>query len=498
MDLLSILGLTPGAIQNQIADQQMQQPQAQPVALTMDNNPNVDNTGDDYFTQLQNARGQTGGVSLPIPSSYQPTSGSQMEADSRSSVDDLMSKLAGLRDQYRQQDANQQWMNFFGKLASSKSNTLLGGLGEGANALAETAAKQQANNQLLDQAALAEQIKYQEWLREQARQEQAVNQTGAYQQGELGLKAQELALGHYQPVKDVFGNVTGIFDARTGKMVPTSAISGVSDTSSIDMEPSSDPQKAAQQILAEQGTPLVPVASRQDITGRNQQAKAYNDQALAAKNVIQQLDVLDSQTGKYTPGKVAGMGYGAESAIGMGGEGASARTEADKAAVQLANAFMQANTAANRSGIGVLNFDAKGVPNPDMTDEARSALIDKQKAVANSQIQRNEISSLYPRLHIANVNAIMNDYESKNPPLLPSGMANPQWMPYKDWLTAGRPNTTMPLQGNASSSSAITSSGSTTIPPIPASLPTGSQYSPSLKQWRDSSGKLYDAFGNPL
>jgi len=37
-----------------------------------------------------------------------------------------------------------------------------------------------------------------------------------------------------------------------------------------------------------------------------------------------------------------------------------------------------------------------------------------------------------------------------------------------------------------------------TIPTQPAALPPGSQYSPSRNQWRDPSGKLYDATGKPI
>jgi len=35
-------------------------------------------------------------------------------------------------------------------------------------------------------------------------------------------------------------------------------------------------------------------------------------------------------------------------------------------------------------------------------------------------------------------------------------------------------------------------------PPRPATVPPGSQYSPSRKMWRDPSGKIYDAAGNPV
>jgi hypothetical protein len=35
-------------------------------------------------------------------------------------------------------------------------------------------------------------------------------------------------------------------------------------------------------------------------------------------------------------------------------------------------------------------------------------------------------------------------------------------------------------------------------PPKPISVPSGSQYSPSLKQWRDPSGTIYDAMGQKV
>lgn len=174
--------------------------------------PATDNGNADYLTQLQDSDQYAQPVqrvraSLPIPSTpaFEPTSGSKMEAEAHNSIDDLMTRLAAQREAYRQQDRNQQWMSFFGKLASSKSNTLLGGLGEAANTLAETTAKQQANNQLLDQAELEDRIRYQEWQREQARQEQAMNQTGAYQQGELELRKAALEQGHYTVMPDGLG-----------------------------------------------------------------------------------------------------------------------------------------------------------------------------------------------------------------------------------------------------------------------------------------------------
>lgn len=256
------------------------------------------------------------------------------------------------------------------------------------------------------------------------------------------IKLQTLEQGKYLPIKDAFGNVSSAINTKTGEIISPGGtnVNGANKTITNDA-PSDDPQEAAQQILDEQGTPFTPVATRQDITGRNAQAKAYRDSANAAKGVKQQLDVLDAQTGKYRPGKMAAGGYGLESSFGMGGEGVTARTEADKASKALANQFMQANVGAKGSGIRMVEFDAGAVPNADMTDEARSNLVKTNKAIADSQIQRAAISDLYPRMHVSNVNAIMDNYEAKNPPLLQDGTPNPKWMTYKDWLSAGRPNT---------------------------------------------------------
>ncbi len=212
--LLDLIRPTPESIQQQIMQSRMNQDVAQPVQLTQDG---VDT---DYLTQLQNSPDYSPSprprASLPIPAapSYAPTNGSEMEAESRDSIDSLMAKLASQRDQSREQDRNQQWMSFFSKLASSKANTLLGGLGEGAQALTDTTAKQAANNQMLDQSALQEQIKYQEWKREQARQEAAQRATQAYQQGQLGLDRAKLEQGKFQ--MSPYGQV---LNTRTGEII---------------------------------------------------------------------------------------------------------------------------------------------------------------------------------------------------------------------------------------------------------------------------------------
>lgn len=296
----------------------------------------------------------------------------------------------------------------------------------------------------------------------QAQMQQAQNQLNyenKMKQAGLNIEQQKanqqqetIDQGRYTPVKDFYGNVTGMVEGKTGKFTP---IAPASNTASVDVnaEPSNDPQKAAAQILSEQGTVPTQVGNKFDIAGRNKQVDAYNNAALAAKSTLQQLNVLDAQTGKYTPGKVMGTVYGGQSAIDMGGEGATARAEADKASKALANSFMAANVGSKGAGIRMVQFDAGAVPNADMTDEARTDLINKNKAIANSQIQRATISNLYPRMQMSNVNAIMDNYEQKNPPILPTGSANPNWMTYKDWLSAGRPDTTTLTGGGGNASS---------------------------------------------
>ncbi len=228
-------------------------------------------------------------------------------------------------------------------------------------------------------------------------------------------------------------------------MNPNSAAAMMGGGKPIPTEPSADPQIAAQQILEDVGTPMTPMMTRQDVTGRNTQTTAYQNAAMAAKSLKQKLDELKSQDDKYWSGGGMGMVNSAENYLGVDPfGGASARAQADKASKGLANAFMQANIGAKGSGIRMVEFDAGAVPNANMPKEARDNLIEANRAIADSQIQRAAISNMYPRMHIANVNAIMDKYEEMNPPVLGSGedaKPNPKWMTYKDWLAAGRPNT---------------------------------------------------------
>jgi hypothetical protein len=121
--------------------------------------------------------GPIAGASLPVmqmasaqPSvrgDFEPAAGSAMEAKSRNSIDSIISHMAEQRSADRQNDRNMQWMSFFSKLASTKSPTLMGALGEGADALTETTGKQAQSNKLLDRAEMEDRLKYEQWKEEQ-------------------------------------------------------------------------------------------------------------------------------------------------------------------------------------------------------------------------------------------------------------------------------------------------------------------------------------------
>lgn len=259
------------------------------------------------------------------------------------------------------------------------------------------------------------------------------------------IKQQQVEQGKYLPYKDSFGNTIGFLNTKSGQTVNLNGSSANASIKSLDSKPSADPQIAAQQILEDVGTPMTPMVTRQDVTGRNAQTTAYQNAAMGAKSLKQKLDELKSQDDKYWSGGAMGMVNSAENYFGVDPfGGAAARAEADKASKGLANAFMQANVGAKGSGIRMVEFDAGAVPNANMPKKARDDLIEANRAIADSQIQRAAISNMYPRMHIANVNAIMDKYEEMNPPVLGAGedaKPNPKWMTYKDWLAAGRPNT---------------------------------------------------------
>lgn len=111
---------------------------------------------------------------------FEPTTGSKMEADSRRSIDDILSSLMDSREKDRAHDRQLAWMSFFSNLASSKNPSLLGGLGEASGALTKTMQEQAPKAREQDTALANAQIKYEQWL-----QEQQLNQEENLSQADL-------------------------------------------------------------------------------------------------------------------------------------------------------------------------------------------------------------------------------------------------------------------------------------------------------------------------
>lgn len=151
---------------------------------------------------------------------YKPTTGAEMEADSRSSIDDLMGKLQAQREASKAQDRNQQWMSFFGKLASSQNPRLLGALGEASGALSETTSKQASNNVMLDQAALADQIKMEQWKQEQAMKAEENLSEAALRKAQIARLGREPSSGG----AEASGGATGVLINRLMKEDPTLSV----------------------------------------------------------------------------------------------------------------------------------------------------------------------------------------------------------------------------------------------------------------------------------
>ena len=295
----------------------------------------------------------------------------------------------------------------------------------------------------------------------------------AFKEQGLELEKEKVDQGNYIPYgKDPFTGVPlGLYDKKNAKMVtPTGTATGTQTTTGSDIPstPSTNIQTAAQQILQEEGTPQTMAVSRPDQMDRNKQQTNYKTMANAAIQNIQQLDELNALTGKYKSGGGMGVIYGTENYIGLPSDAAAAKAEADKYSKMLSNSLMNANASSNGKGVNMVKFEEGAVPNSNMPDSTRTQLINANKAIANSQLQRALISDLLPHWHSDNMSVIADNYEAKNPPVFkenpndPTTMKeNPNWMPFKDWIKAGRPDNSLP-KSSPSSALATPAGGSAT------------------------------------
>lgn len=169
----------------------------------------------DWLTELDNARNQGAEmvsvprrnmppVVAPVPESA-PATGKRMEAESRSSVDDILKSLMSSRDKDREHDKQLAWMSFFSALANNKSPTILGALGEGTDALTRTMREQAPAARATDRDIAVAQISQERW-----RQEQAMKQAENVSEADLrAATAEYYRSGRGSGGADGVGGATG-------------------------------------------------------------------------------------------------------------------------------------------------------------------------------------------------------------------------------------------------------------------------------------------------
>ena len=122
------------------------------------------------------------------------------------------------------------------------------------------------------------------------------------------------------------------------------------------------------------------------------------------------------------------------------------------------------------------------------TDRAATAHGDR---VASLDVRRNQISQqqqqFLTRLDAQSQNAIMSEATR----LVANDLSG------KTTLQSAV-DQVLRQRGNLPSQAPAAAAPAPRIPQMPSGLPAGSQFSPSRRQWRDPSGQIYDANGNPV
>lgn len=267
----------------------------------------------------------------------------------------------------------------------------------------------------------------------------------ANQQGELGLKRQEAQ----KPIFDKYGNPWQLNKDGTYKPISLTANAPTGATTGTNT-PNTDPVTVAQDILQQEGVPMLPVAPNDPLATKTQQG--YQQAGQTAQQMLDILNKQKSLIGQYTSGprgtantswlpSEAGLKYGASELAAGNSDDLAARQEAEKDAAKLA--MMQSSMVKGaRPGVRMIQFSGTTVPNPGMSDKAQAELADEWTDSLKQQVQRGQVASMYSNLHPKNIDAILNNYEQANPIVMGDGSKNTNWMPYKDWIASGRPDTT--------------------------------------------------------
>lgn len=390
----------------------------------------------DLFRQAAMQQQPMSGMGQYQSDSYTPTSGAQMEADSRSSADSAIDRLLSMQERNHQNDRNMQWMSFFGKLASSKSPTFLGGLGDAAGALSETAGKQQQNNQLLEQTALSDKLKYEEWKREQTRQEAAQKSTeaaqqatAAYQRGELGTRNAALAIQRQQleqgkiSTNPVTGQLYYNSGEKMGQAVPN-------------QENGSNAKLVADSI----GVPLVPYTSREDSKQSAKLIAASGDNIGASNDAIMSIQRIQELLPKIDQGLMARAEREGVKALGEGTPERAAYEEIQKLEGNAALQNEVANGVRGRAlGFNMVKLGQGLFASPEMDKDAQAHILGKALFTAQMAKNANEVIQPLEGHSTGTLNAAKQKYYNDS---IAAGKA----IPTQDYLSgAWKSNTKKPL-----------------------------------------------------
>lgn len=292
--------------------------------------------------------------------------------------------------------------------------------------------------------------------KKEAAQEANWSAERANQAGDLAIKKQELQ----KPIFDKYGNPWQMKDGTYQRvdMAPKPTSTGP--------KIAGDPMDAATDILQQEGIPMLPVSPTDPLATKTQQG--YQTAGQTAQSMLDILNKQKTLIGKYTSGprgaantswlpSEAGLEYGSSELAAGNSDSLAARQEAEKDAAKLA--MMQSSMVKGaRPGVRMIQFSGTTVPNPGMSDKAQKELADEWSDGLKQQVQRGQVASMYSSLHPKNIDAILNNYETANPVVLSDGSKNTNWMPYKDWIKADRPDNAQPSTNNDNAKAA---SGST-------------------------------------
>ncbi len=220
-------------------------------------------------------------------------------------------------------------------------------------------------------------------------------------------------------------------------------------------------------------------AATKIISAAGDNVAASNDAILSLKRVEQLLPTIDQ-------GKMAqAERYGAE-VLGVGTPERAAYEELKKLEGNAALQNEVANGIKGRAlGFNMVKLGQGLFASPEMAKDAQMHILDKAILLSETAKGANEI---LPQLEGTTPGTLVRAKEKYYNDSLAKGYA----IPSQDYLSGAY------KASDYKRASDTTVAPATNAVQTPSNLPPGTMYSPSRKQYRDPSGKLYDSTGRPI